>query len=171
LPKIIPDECQDDCDLGDVPASMTSWIGPLFPLGAASSGPFVFYLLNKIGRKNTICVASLPILAGYILLSLANGYDSIIMVFIGRFLVGKSDFKIKKKFYAIDVFLGVSSGAYVLVAPLYVGETAETSIRGALASFTQLMLSIGITFVDALNISQAVSWTNISWICVSIPGI
>jgi hypothetical protein len=66
--------------------------------------------------------------------------------------------------------LGYSSGVYALVAPLYVSETAETSIRGALASLMALMSTIGVAFVDGLNINGAVHWVTISAICISIPG-
>ena len=69
------------------------------------------------------------------------------------------------------LFAGFSGGAYALVAPYYVSEIAETSMRGALASLMQLMATFGVLFVDALNIYEAVGWVAISAICIAIPGI
>ena len=57
-----------------------------------------------------------------------------------------------------------------MVAPYYVSEIAETSMRGALASLMQLMATFGVLFVDALNIYEAVHWVAISGICIAIPG-
>ena len=49
-------------------------------------------------------------------------------------------------------------------------EIAETSMRGALASLMQLMVTFGVLFVNALNIYDTVHWVTISGICIGIPG-
>ena len=56
------------------------------------------------------------------------------------------------------------------MAPYYVSEIAETSMRGALASLMQLMVTFGVLFVNALNIYDTVHWVTISGICIGIPG-
>lgn len=66
-------------------------------------------------------------------------------------------------------FPGFAGGAFALVAPLYIVEIAETSMRGALASLMQFMVTIGIAFVDGLNVQDAVHWDIISGICVLVP--
>ena len=43
-------------------------------------------------------------------------------------------------------------------------------MRGGLSSFMQLQSNVGVAFVNALNINQALHWTRISWICMAIPG-
>ena len=43
-------------------------------------------------------------------------------------------------------------------------------MRGGLASFMQLQSNIGVAFVNALNINQALHWTKISWSCMVVPG-
>ena len=68
------------------------------------------------------------------------------------------------------LFSGLSGCAYALVAPMFISEMSETSIRGALASLMQLMATFGLLFVDALNINGVVHWNYISAICISIPG-
>ena len=56
------------------------------------------------------------------------------------------------------------------MAPYYVSEIAETSMRGALASLMQLMATFGVLFVNALNIYETVDWVTISATCIAIPG-
>ena len=77
-------------------------------------------------------------------------------------------------FQSLDTYFydltGFSSGAYALCAPLYVSELSENSIRGALASVMQLMSTLGVAFVDGLNIGGVIHWVTISGICISIPG-
>ena len=48
------------------------------------------------------------------------------------------------------------------MAPYYVSEVAEVDMRGALASVQQLMATLGVLFVNALNINEAVEWGTIS---------
>jgi len=55
------------------------------------------------------------------------------MLYLGRLLVG-----------------GVT-GAFCIVTPTYIGEIAESSIRGILGSFFQLQITIGILIVYFLG--------------------
>ena len=43
-------------------------------------------------------------------------------------------------------------------------------MRGGLASFMQLQSNMGVAFVNALNIGQALHWVRISWVCMAVPG-
>jgi MFS family permease len=90
LPRVDHDQCLDDCDISDVSASVASWIGPVFPLGAVFAGPMAFYLLEKIGRKRTLIALSFPMLIGYIMLTFSKTADSIALLLAGRFLCGGS---------------------------------------------------------------------------------
>ena len=65
---------------------------------------------------------------------------------------------------------GFAGGAFALAAPLYIVEIAEPSMRGALASTMQLMVTFGIFFVNGLSIHSFLHWNIISAICCSIPG-
>lgn len=151
LPNVNSAECGDNCDIPGVSSGLASWIGPLFALGAFVAGPFAFYLINKIGRKWTLIAFSVPMFVGYVLLTVSYFLESISVLLTGRFLTG------------------FSGGAYALVAPLYVSEMAEKSVRGSLASLMQLMSCLGVAFVDGLNIYGFVDWPYISAICTAIP--
>ena len=69
-----------------------------------------------------------------------------------------------------NLSIGFSGGAFALLAPLYTSETSEKCVSGATASLTQLMVTVGVGFVAALNINAAVSWVNITAACAIIPG-
>ena len=116
---------------------------------------------------------AVPFALGYFLFLLANGVDDDISIYIGRLLTGNFFVNQHQKLGkpVTHVFhSGFGGGAYALAAPLYIVEIAETSMRGALASLMQFMVTMGIAFVDGLNIQDAVHWDIISGICVVIPG-
>ena len=53
---------------------------------------------------------------------------------------------------------------------MYIVETAEPAIRGALTSIMQLMSNFGVLFVDVLSINDFAHWNIISGVCIAIPG-
>lgn len=69
----------------------------------------------------------------------------------------------------LNCFLGVSTGGSCVVAPMFISEYAETSIRGLLGTFFQLFLTIGILMVFVLG--AVTTWVNLSWACFVIPVI
>ena len=100
---------------------------------------------NIIGKKWSLVLLSLPFITGWLLLYFALSSVSFI---IGRFLTG---------------FAG---GAFVLAAPAYIAEIAETKYRGALGTLMCLMCGLGILFIN-LNCSThfrgtltAVQWSS-----------
>lgn len=68
----------------------------------------------------------IPFTIGWLLVIFAS---NLAMLMVGRFL------------------LGVAGGAFCVAAPTYTGEIAQSSIRGTLGSYFQLMMVTGILFV------------------------
>ncbi len=62
----------------------------------------------------------------------------------------------------------MGSGGFSLAVPLYVSETAEVSIRGALGNLMQFMLTIGILFSN--GVGALVSWEILTYISATFPG-
>jgi facilitated trehalose transporter len=60
--------------------------------------------MDRIGRKNTMLILSVPFVLGWLLIGYAQ---NLAMMLVGRFVSG---------------FCG---GGFSLVAPVYIGETAE----------------------------------------------
>jgi len=82
-----PDGCSVD---DEFTADEISWIGSLAPLGALLASIFMGVPLDKLGRKNTLLLASAPSLAGWALLGLTEPLNMghPVYFFIGRFLTG-----------------------------------------------------------------------------------
>lgn len=77
--------------------------------------------------------------------------NSVVMLYIGRFLTG----------YA--------GGAFFVVAPAYIGEIATKEVRGTLGSCLQLMITAGILFVYVLGHFFSLKIYNV--LCAILPLI
>ena len=99
---------------------------------------------------------SIPALGGWICLLIGKPLDKHIDP-ISLFYVGR-------------ILIGFGGGAFSLTAPLFVSEIAEVRIRGALGTLMQLQVTLGICFVNALSINNAVNWVIITGICIAFPG-
>merc|ERR1712223_88886 len=104
------------------------------------------------GRKWTMIGLSVPFIIGWICL-LIPGFKTdiegpVFLFFVGRFLTG------------------FGGGGFALGPPVYVSEITETSIRGAMGTMMQFMLTVGILFVNALGIENAVDWSIITLLCI-----
>uniref|UniRef100_A0A8C7MZZ6 Solute carrier family 2 member 1a n=1 Tax=Oncorhynchus kisutch TaxID=8019 RepID=A0A8C7MZZ6_ONCKI len=105
-------------------------VGGIF--GSFSVGLFV----NRLGRRNSMLIANVLafISAGFMGFSkLAASWE---MLIIGRFIVG--------------LYSGLSTG----FVPMYVGEIAPTSLRGALGTLHQLGIVLGILMAQVFGIES-----------------
>lgn len=100
-----------------------SWIGALATLGAGAICVPIGILADLIGRKTSMLLLVVPFTIGWALIIWSS---SVTMFYIGRFTTG------------------LSGGAFCVTAPMYTSEIAESSIRGSLGSFFQLLLTVGI---------------------------
>jgi len=123
-----------------------SWVASLTPLGAACVCIPIGFLANLFGRKWTMLGLVVPFTIGWACLIWAQNLG---MLLFARFL------------------LGVAGGAFCVTAPMYTGEIAQASIRGALGSYFQLMVVIGI--LVAYAVGAGVSTFVLSLICGVIP--
>lgn len=125
-----------------------SWVGAFLAVGAFCGALPAGILAEKIGRKFTTMSLALPYLISWALIVFANGP---IMLYIGRFIIG------------------IATGASCVVAPMFISEIAETSIRGTLGAFFQLFLTVGILFVYLVG--PYVSWVTLSVLCAIFPAL
>ncbi|KZC09341.1 Facilitated trehalose transporter Tret1 [Dufourea novaeangliae] len=116
-----------------------SWMGSLTTLGAGAMCIPIGILADLIGRKNSMLLMVVPFTVGWLCVICAN---SVLLFYIGRFITG------------------VASGAFCVAAPMYTTEISESSIRGSLGSYFQLLLTVGIllsyifgSFVDMFVLS------------------
>lgn len=115
------------------------WIAGLATLGALVSCVPVGISCDKFGRKLTMLALIVPFLIGWLLIILSS---SVGMVYAGRF------------------FTGFAGGAFCVSAPLYTSEIAEKSVRGALGSYFQLLLTVGILLAYAVaKVNDVLAYT------------
>ncbi len=133
----------DDTTLGVIVSIMTAGAA----IGALGAG----FLSNSLGRRLTLILGASLFVAGSLVCSFAPGVGVII---IGRIMLGLA--------------IGISS----FTAPLYLAEIAPESIRGAMISTYQLMITIGIflAFVSDTAFSYSGRW---HWMLgvIAIPGV
>lgn len=123
-----------------------SWVGAYLAVGAFAGALPAGILAERVGRRWATIIIGIPYLISWALLALAT---SVGMLYIGR------------------IFAGIATGASCVVAPMFISEIAETSLRGALGAFFQLFLTVGILFVYVVG--SLVDWVTLSWICAIFP--
>nr|CAI5830368.1 unnamed protein product [Callosobruchus analis] len=138
IPKLkIPGESPLDQPLT---SSEEGWVGSFLPL-AAAVGPFAGgFMVDRIGRKKTLLVATVPFIVAFFM-NIAP--TTVSYLYASRFLCG----------------LGV--GSIFTVIPMYVGEIADDETRGPLGSFMQLFIVIGLLFSYALGPYLSIKLFNI----------
>ncbi|KAL3270809.1 hypothetical protein HHI36_021331 [Cryptolaemus montrouzieri] len=115
---------QVDTKIASLIASMAS-----FPMvgGCIAGG----YAMEKIGRKAIHIWACLPLVLGWFIIAAA---PNSLLIIMGRFLTGVS-----------DGLLGPPTGVYI-------AETAQPSIRGALIMATCVAIAVGVFSVHLMGI-------------------
>ena len=113
-------------------------------------------MIPMIGPKWSMISMGLPAVGGWVLLAIGlpldESIDPVWLFYVGRILTG------------------IGGGAFALVAPLFLSEIAEIRIQGALGSLQQFQVSVGVWYVNALSINDAVGWVDITYTCMVFPG-
>ncbi|KAL8174796.1 UNVERIFIED_CONTAM: Solute carrier 2 (Facilitated glucose transporter) member 8 [Gekko kuhli] len=122
--------------------NQASWFGSVVTLGAAAGGILGGYVVDKIGRKLSLMVCTLPFVVGFTIIIAAQ---NIWMLYVGRILNG------------------LASGVTSLVVPIYISEVAHSKVRGMLGSCVQLMVVIGI-------LGAYVAGTGLQWRWLAVLG-
>lgn len=121
-------------------------VGSMLALGALVAALPAGYVAEKIGRKKAILTFIIPFLIQWLLIVFAQNAETI---YVGR------------------LFAGVATGAMCVICPMYIGEIASAEIRGALGSFFQMFLCIGILLTYFLG--SLVTWRYLSGLLAIVP--
>lgn len=125
-----------------------SWVGSLLAVGAFTGALPTGFIADIFGRKLVCAALAVPFLVSWLLITYAS---SVTMLYIARFIVG------------------FATGASSAVAPMYTAEISESSIRGSLGSFFQLMITAGILYTYMLG--AVVSYTWLAVLCGLVPVV
>uniref|UniRef100_A0A1B6LRS5 Major facilitator superfamily (MFS) profile domain-containing protein n=1 Tax=Graphocephala atropunctata TaxID=36148 RepID=A0A1B6LRS5_9HEMI len=122
----------------------TSWIASLVvlvvPVGALVTG----YLVDRIGRLNTIKVGAIPYIIGWVLIATSQ---NLTMLLVGRCLTGSA------------LAMGPSP------AVVYITEVARADLRGALICMGPTMTSLGMVIIYALG--AFLHWRTVAWLSIA----
>nr|CAH7725353.1 unnamed protein product [Callosobruchus chinensis] len=102
-----------------------SWSASFMAIGAMLVCIPTGILLDTIGRKPTVLLASIPFYVGWACIIFAK-FPA--MLYAGRF------------------FCGFAGASFCVSAPLYTSEIAERDIRGRLGAFFQLFYTLGMLY-------------------------
>lgn len=134
--------------LNNIPLKLDDlgWIGSFVTLGAMCICIPIGIICDYIGRKYAMLMLIVPFMIGWLLVIFA---ENLAMIYAGRFITG------------------IAGGAFCVSAPMYTSEIAEKEIRGALGSYFQLLLTVGILLANILGYTTSIKVYTI--ICACIP--
>uniref|UniRef100_A0A1B6G1J5 Major facilitator superfamily (MFS) profile domain-containing protein n=1 Tax=Cuerna arida TaxID=1464854 RepID=A0A1B6G1J5_9HEMI len=121
-----------------------SWIASVIALAVPVGAVFTGFIIDRIGRTNTIRLAALPYISGWICIATAQNFTFLI---IGRFLTG------------IASVMGTSP------AVVYTTEVARSDLRGTLLCLGPSLASLGLVVVYTMG--AFLHWRIISWISIA----
>lgn len=131
LPKLTNPNRTDENPLGElISEDEESWITAMLTLGPMVGTYGWGILADGIGRKWTLSLVGLPLVAAYILLALA---ETVVLYLFARFLIG-------------FCFAGIVTTLFV-----YIGEIADVKNRGKLMSFYNNFLTFGLLLAYVLG--------------------
>ncbi|CAK9830994.1 Facilitated trehalose transporter Tret1-2 homolog [Anthophora retusa] len=122
-----------------------SWVSSLLALGAIGGAYPSGTMADKMGRKKSLLLLSVPFLLSWGIIVVATDVK---LLYIARFLVG----------------MGVGAGC--VLGPTYISEIAEVSTRGTLGALFQLFLTVGIFL--AFILGSVLNYTTFAIVCAGI---
>ncbi|KFO15001.1 Solute carrier family 2, facilitated glucose transporter member 1, partial [Balearica regulorum gibbericeps] len=99
-------------------------------IGSFSVGLFV----NRFGRRNSMLMSNVLAFIAAVLMGFSKMAFSFEMLILGRFIIG--------------LYSGLTTG----FVPMYVGEVSPTALRGALGTFHQLGIVLGILIAQVFGL-------------------
>ncbi|XP_065214786.1 facilitated trehalose transporter Tret1-like isoform X2 [Planococcus citri] len=123
-----------------------SWAGSLIAIGAVFGSLPASWGADFVGRKTAIATLAIPFLISWVIIIVAKSVE---LLYLARLIAG-----------------GVI-GAVTATVPMYIGEIAETSVRGELGSYIQLMVTMGILYVYVIG--SFVDYVMLNILCAIVP--
>lgn len=146
---MIPKFNKDDALI--VTDDQVAWVVNLMYVGVGIGSLVPFLLMDRIGRKRTLMIATLPKMISWILIGTAKELTSL---YIGR------------------IIAGIGCGVTYSVMPMYMGEVASKRTRGPLGTLIAVILNIGmlLAYAIGLNVSRFVLSSITIWIPIIFLG-
>jgi sugar porter (SP) family MFS transporter len=126
-------------DFGGLSSFQQELVTSLLLVGAMVGALAAGRVADLVGRRPTILGTALIFVVGVLLAAFAPAFWTLI---IARFIIG------------------LAVGSASMTVPLYIGEVAPPKIRGALVSFNQLMITLGIlvSYLVDYGLASSSNW-------------
>ncbi|XP_068625337.1 uncharacterized protein [Battus philenor] len=103
-------------------ANEVALFGSFSSMSAIFTTPFSGYLLDRIGRKNAVILYSLPQVVAWLIVSLSHRVEAVLGA----------------------MFISGFGGCILVLAPVFVSEFCQKSVRGMMTSVSMISYGIGI---------------------------
>jgi len=138
-------------DFHGVSATEKELLTSILLLGAVAGALLAGRIADRIGRRPTVLGTAAVFVVGVLMAAFSPGYVVLL---------------------AARVVIGLAVGSASMVVPLYIGEVAPPRIRGALVSFNQLAITLGIlvSYLVDYGLSSTGNW-RLMFGLATIPAI
>ena len=121
-----------------------SWVVAIFCIGGMMGGSMVGFVSGWLGRKGGLLANNVLVIIATVLMGLSKTAGSFQMLIAGRLIIG------------------INSGLNAGLAPMYLSEIAPTSMRGAVGTVYQLIITISILLSQILGMKNVLG-TESGW--------
>uniref|UniRef100_A0A1B6E846 Major facilitator superfamily (MFS) profile domain-containing protein n=1 Tax=Clastoptera arizonana TaxID=38151 RepID=A0A1B6E846_9HEMI len=115
----------------------------IFCIGGMVGGALTGIVSNKIGRRSGLIYTNILVFVSAIMLGISKTIKSYEIIIVGRFIIG------------------VACGLFAGLAPMYLNEISPTSMRGAVGTVYQLMLTISILISQVIGLENFLGTTEL----------
>jgi len=114
----------------------------IFCIGGMMGGSMVGFISSRLGRKGGLLLNNILVAVAALLMGLAKTAGSFHMLILGRLIIG------------------INSGLNAGLAPMYLSEISPTSLRGALGTVYQLIITLSILISQILGMNNVLGTEN-----------
>jgi len=125
----------------------SSWFASVLALGCVTGALSGGYTCEKLGRKKSMMLDCVGLVAGFLMIGLASNFPLIVF---GRFLTGHF------------------AGSNLVCTPIFVGETSHPSIRGMTGSMLIILYCSGFTI--SMFLGAVFPWRTVTFLATT-PAI